>query len=259
MIRASSRDRPAASNARGSAQCASTARSVLVNSPVSGVTGISWRTRSLIRRWCSAPCWVNRSHARTRRSSAAASTPGSSNGCRLPGANSGSRARVSASMPLLLACRDKNRRRSAAFAEATRNTRWPRLVKNTATGSHAGPVGSITTSSRVPTGAPTNAAVSSRVRLSTVGQARRRHTSLPSPRSTRTVWSLAMPRSTPTSRRSARADRRSFSLITCSSLRCDRTLTSDRPQERRDDRRSRSHAAESADRRLPVTAPTHVL
>ena len=44
------------------------------------------------------------------------------------------------------------------------------------------------------------------------GQARRRHTSLPSPRSTRTVWSLAMPRSTPTNRRSARADRRSSSL-----------------------------------------------
>src|SRR5664280_2739815 len=66
-------------------------------------------------------------------------------------------------------------------------------------------------------------------------------------------------RSTPTNRRSARADRRSSSLITCSSLCGDRTLTSDRPQERRDDRRSRSHAAESADRRLPVTAPTHVL
>jgi hypothetical protein len=34
--------------------------------------------------------------------------------------------------------RDKNRRRSAAFCEDTRNTRWPRAEKNTAIGSHAG-------------------------------------------------------------------------------------------------------------------------
>jgi hypothetical protein len=58
-------------------------------------------------------------------------------------------------MPLDLACLDRNRRRSAAFCKETRNTRntlCPRAVKNTATGSHAGPVGSITTSSLVPVG-----------------------------------------------------------------------------------------------------------
>ena len=53
-------------------------------------------------------------------------------------------------MPLLFACRDRNRRRSAAFWLDTRYTAWPRALKNTAIGSHAGPVGSITTSSRVP-------------------------------------------------------------------------------------------------------------
>jgi hypothetical protein len=76
-------------------------------------------------------------------------------------------------MPLDLACRDKNRRGSAAFCEETRNTGWPRAEKNTATGSHAGPAGSITTYSRVPSGQPASAASSTAARLSTVGQALR--------------------------------------------------------------------------------------
>ena len=98
--------------------------------------------------------------ARTRRSSAARSAPGSTSGRSPAGSNSGSRARVSASMPLDLACLDRNRRRSAAFCEDTRNTLCPHAVKNTATGSHAGPVGSITTSSLVPSGQSASAAVS---------------------------------------------------------------------------------------------------
>jgi hypothetical protein len=73
-------------------------------------------------------------------------------------------------------------------------------VKNTAIGSHAGPVGSITTSSRVPAAAPDSAAASTPARLSAVGRARRRQTSPPWPSSTLTVWSLAMPRSIPTRR-----------------------------------------------------------
>ena len=101
------------------------------------------------------------------------------------GSTNGNRANVSASIPLLFACRDKNRRRSAAFPLDTRNTRCPRAVKNTAIGNHAGPVGSITTSNTVPAGAPANAAVSTLRKLSTVGSHRRRHTSRPSSASTR--------------------------------------------------------------------------
>ena len=108
MISVSSRAWPAASRARGSGQRPSTARSVLVSSPVSGVAGVSCRTRSLIRRWCSAACWVSRSRARTRPWWAARAGAGWR-------ASSGSRARVSASMPLDLACRDRNVRRSAAL------------------------------------------------------------------------------------------------------------------------------------------------
>ena len=104
-------------------------------------------------------------------------------------------------MPLDLACRDKNRRKSAAFCDETRNTRCPRAVKNTAIGSHAGPVGSITTSSLVPSGHPASAAASTAARLSTVGHALRLATTLPSPSSTRTVCAVATPRSIPTSRR----------------------------------------------------------
>ena len=95
---------------------------------------------------------------------------------------------------------DKNRRRSAAFCEETRNTVWPRAEKNTAIGSHAGPVGSITTSSRVPSGQPASAAASTAARLSTAGKALRLATVAPSPSSTRTVCALAMPKSMPTSR-----------------------------------------------------------
>lgn len=103
-------------------------------------------------------------------------------------------------MPLDLACRDKNRRRSAAFCEDTRNTVWPRAEKNTATGSHAGPVGSITTSSFVPAGQPASAAASAAARLSPVDQALRLATMAPSPSSTRTVCAVATPKSMPTSR-----------------------------------------------------------
>lgn len=91
-----------------------------------------------------------------------------------------------ASTPLLLARRDKNRRRSAAFCDDTRNTWWPRAEKNTAIGSHAGPVGSITTSSPVSCGQPASAAVSTPVRVSAVGHALRLATTDPSPSSTRT-------------------------------------------------------------------------
>jgi hypothetical protein len=138
--------------------------------------------------------------ARTRRSSAARSAPGSTSGASPAGLTSGSRARVSASIPLDLACRDKNRRKSAAFCDETRNTLCPRAVKNTATGSQAGPVGSITTSSLVPSGQPASAAASTAVRLSTAGQALRLATTVPSPSSTRTVCAVAMPRSMPTRR-----------------------------------------------------------
>lgn len=70
--------------------------------PGQGVSGISWCTRSLIRTLCSAATRVSRSAARTRRSSAAASGPGNSSGCSPAGATSGSRARVSASIPFAL-------------------------------------------------------------------------------------------------------------------------------------------------------------
>ncbi len=51
--------------------------------------------------------------------------------CSPAGLTSGSRDRVSASMPLVLACRDKNQCRSAAFCDETRNTLCPRAVKKT--------------------------------------------------------------------------------------------------------------------------------
>jgi hypothetical protein len=69
---------------------------------------------------------VRRATARTRRSSDALAGLPNSTAVSPVGATSGSRARVSASMPLLLACRAKNRRRSAALAEVTRSTVWPR-------------------------------------------------------------------------------------------------------------------------------------
>jgi hypothetical protein len=69
---------------------------------------------------------VSRPTARTRRSSDARARLPNSTGVSPDGARSGGRARVSASMPLLLACRARNRRRSAALAEVTRSTVWPR-------------------------------------------------------------------------------------------------------------------------------------
>jgi hypothetical protein len=154
------------------------------------------------RLWLAA--WrVSRSHVRTRRSSAARAASGNWRGHSPAGSTSGRRARVSASMPLALAWRDRTRRRSWALAELTRYTVWPRAQKNTAIGSHAGPVGSITTSSMVPAGVPASAACSTCSRLSTVGIALRRHTTVPSARSTRTVWALVIPMSIPTNRRSS--------------------------------------------------------
>jgi hypothetical protein len=239
VIRASSRDRPAASRARGSAQCSRTTRSVLVNSPVSGVTGISWRTRSLIRRWCSAPCRLNRSHARTRRSSAAASTPGSSNGCRLPGASSGSRARVSASMPLLLACRDAKaaqvRRLGRGHPEhpvaaggeehRDRQPRRPgRLHHDLQPGARRRP--------------------GQRRRLQP-GQAFHRRAGPPP------AHLAAVPAQHPygvvAGDAQVHPDQASLRCAdhVCSSVPSTRLLTSDRPRKRRDDRRSRPHAREA--------------
>jgi hypothetical protein len=109
---------------------------------------------------------------------------------------------VSASIPLDLAWRDNTRRRSCALAELTRYTVWPRWLKNTAIGSQEGPVGSSTTSRQTPGVAPTRAACSTSTRLARVGSALRRHTMVPSPASTRTVWTLVIPRSIPTNRRS---------------------------------------------------------
>ncbi len=152
---------------------------------------------------CCEASLVRRSQARTRRSKVARPAPGSSTGRRLCGATMANRASVRASMELDLAWRERNLRRSEAFWELTRYTAWPRRPKNTVGASHAGPVGSSTTSRTVPSGAPSRACCSIHPRLSAVGMHRRRHTSVPSPVSTTTVWALAMPRSTPTIRRSA--------------------------------------------------------
>jgi len=65
-----------------------------------------------------------------------------------------------------------------------------------------GPVGSSTTSRQTPGVVPVRAARSTSTRLARVGTALRRHTIVPSPESTRTVWALVIPRSIPTSRRS---------------------------------------------------------
>lgn len=70
-------------------------------------------------------------------------------------------------------------------------------------GSHAGPVGSITTSRTVPSAAPARAAASTSPRLLAVGHALRLAIVAPLPSSTRTVWALAMPKSMPTRRLSA--------------------------------------------------------
>lgn len=138
--------------------------------------------------------------ARTRRSSAARSGPGSSKGCSPAGSTRPRRARVSASIPLVLVCREKNRRRSAALAELTRYTRWPREPKNTAIGSHAGPVGSMITSKRVPEGVVASAAASTSPRLTVVGQHLRLAMVWPASSITRTVCAEAIPKSIPTRR-----------------------------------------------------------
>jgi hypothetical protein len=74
-------------------------------------------------------------------------------------------------------------------------------MKNTAIGNQAGPVGSITTSRRVPDGVPSSALDSMTDKLSTVGTALRFETVLPSSSSTRTACADAIPKSIPTSRR----------------------------------------------------------
>ena len=73
-------------------------------------------------------------------------------------------------------------------------------MKNTAIGNHAGPVGSITTSKRVPAGVPSNALDSITDKLSTVGTALRFASVVPSSSSTRTACADAIPKSIPTSR-----------------------------------------------------------
>ena len=189
------------------------------------------------------PAWVSRSQARTRRSSAARGASGNWRGCSPAGSTSGRRARVSASMPLDLAWRRRNRRRSGALAELTRYTVWPRAAKNTAIGSHAGPVGSTTTSRRVPAGRPGQGGlldlaktVHGRERLAAAHRPCRRR---PAPgRCGR--WLI--PRSIPTSRRSCiRVS--SLAVVACSG-RSDgrRWITATVPRGWR-----------------PTTAPTHVL
>lgn len=118
-------------------------------------------------------------------------------------------------------------------------------MKNTATGNHAGPVGSITTSNRVPAAAPCSAAASTRAKSATVGSQRRRHTSRPSSASTRTVCALAIPRSIPTNRRS-----------TLATSPCRRLTAPAGPRVRR---RTRSATVPKAASAHLTTAPTHVL
>jgi hypothetical protein len=164
------------------------------------MVGISaWASaRMRVLRWPISA--VSRPTARTRRSSGARAWLPNSTAVSPAGATSGSRARVSASMALLLACRARNRRRSAALAEVTRSTVCPRRPKNAAIGSHAGPVGSTTTTRRVSGWAPASAAAADAVRLSTVGRARRLAQTLPAPSSTTATWGLVTPRSRPSRR-----------------------------------------------------------
>jgi hypothetical protein len=157
---------------------------------------------------------VSRCTARTRRSSDALARLPNSTAVGPEGATSGSRARVSASMPLLLACRARKRRRAAALAEVIRSTVWPRRPKNTAIGSHAGPVGSMTTTSRVAGSAPASALVSRAVSLSTVGRARRRAQALPVLSSTTAACSLVTPRSRPSKRTGTGAASRLLRRVT---------------------------------------------
>jgi hypothetical protein len=77
--------------------------------------------------------------------------------------------------------------------------------KKTATGSHAGPVGSTTTSSRLPAGMPASADASTASRLWTVGRQRRRPSTWPAWSKIATVWAVVTPRSMPSTRRSATA------------------------------------------------------
>ena len=174
--------------------------------------------------------------------------PGTSSRCSPPGSASGIRARVSASIPFDFACLRKNLRRSAALAEDTRYTSWPRRAKNTAIGSHAGPVGSNTTTSRVPSGAPASAARSINVSDSTAGTHDDRHTSRPSASSTRTECREAIPRSIPTRRLPGGC----LSCSTATSLPHLRTC-----QLRR--QAGSNPSATVPGRRSPATAPTHVL
>jgi hypothetical protein len=162
-----------------------------------GISAWASARMRVLRRPISA---VSRPTARTRRSSDARARLPNSTGVSPEGATSGSRARVSASMPLLSACRARNRRRSAALAEVTRSTACPRRPKNTAIGSHAGPVGSMTTTSRVAGSAPASALASRAVRLSTLDRARRRAQTLPVLSSTTAACSLVTPRSRPSKR-----------------------------------------------------------
>ena len=195
--------RPAASRARGGQRSAPQHRQVGL-ADVTGQRGHRHQLPDqvldphLVLSW---PAWVSRSQARTRRSSAAASAPGSSSRCSPPG-------RPAASGPA-----SPRRSRSTWRAGARTGAgprpwprtpgrhRGPRRAKNTAIGIHAGPVGSNTTASRVPSGAPASAARSTTASDSTVGTHDDRHTTCPSASSTRTECREAIPRSIPTRRR----------------------------------------------------------
>ena len=114
-------------------------------------------------------------------------------------------------------------------------------MKNTAIGNHAGPVGSITTSKRVPAGVPSNAHDSITDRLSTVGNALRFATVLPSSSRTRTACADAIPKSMPDQ---PPADhRRLLRSVGCT------------PARSSSDARVRPRSQGSR----PTAAPTHVL
>ncbi len=167
--------------------------------PVSGVIGISCRTRSLIRTLCSLPARVSRSHARTRRSGAAASgqVVEALQPAGVSQRQSGQRLRVD---PVRLGVPRKNLRKSAPSLR-TPGKRHGRGGRRTPRSASAPALGSNTTASLVPSGAPSSAACSTNVSDFTVGTHDARHTTWPFASSTRTECRDAIPRSVPTRRR----------------------------------------------------------
>jgi hypothetical protein len=128
----------------------------------------------------------------------------------------------------------------------------PRALNHAATGSHAGPVGSITTSSRVPGSAPSSAVASSAAKLSARGWTRRlASTRVPASR-TCAVCAVAIPRSSPTRRRPA-----ALSCIVLLSVRRRPARLRPLHEETRDHHRPTS--APTPRRARIAAAPTHVL